>query len=56
MAGAKLSALSEVVERDCEGTTPFDRAFCFEIETGDRRLAALLAIADLMAEASRLLA
>ncbi|MCU0585771.1 MAG: YcaO-like family protein [Desulfobacterales bacterium] len=42
MAGAKLSALSEVVERDCEGTTPFDRAFCFEIETQDERLAALL--------------
>ncbi len=42
MAGARLSALSEVVERDCEGTTPFDRALCFEIETRDERLAALL--------------
>ncbi len=42
MAGARLSALSEVVERDCEGTTPFDRVFCFEIETQDERLAALL--------------
>jgi len=42
MAGAKLSALSEVVERDCEGTTPFVRALCFEIETRDERLAALL--------------
>jgi len=42
MAGAKLSALSEVVERDCEGTTPFDRGLCFEIETRDERLAALL--------------
>ncbi len=43
MAGARLSALNEVVERDCEGTTPFDRTLCFEIETGDERLAALLA-------------
>jgi YcaO-like protein with predicted kinase domain len=42
MAGARLSALSEVVERDCEGTTPFDPALCFEIETRDERLAALL--------------
>ena len=41
-AGARLSALSEVVERDCEGTTPFVRALCFEIETQDERLAALL--------------
>jgi len=41
-AGARLSALSEVVERDCEGTTPFDPALCFEIETQDERLAALL--------------
>jgi ribosomal protein S12 methylthiotransferase accessory factor YcaO len=41
-AGARLSALNEVVERDCEGTTPFDPALCFEIETQDERLAALL--------------
>jgi len=41
-AGARLSALGEVVERDCEGTTPFDRTLCFEIETQDERLAALL--------------
>jgi YcaO-like protein with predicted kinase domain len=42
MAGAKLSALCEVIERDCEGTTPFVGALCFEIETRDERLAALL--------------
>jgi ribosomal protein S12 methylthiotransferase accessory factor YcaO len=42
LAGAKLSALNEVIERDSEGTTPFDRALCFEIETQDERLAALL--------------
>lgn len=41
-AGAKLSALGEVVERDCEGTMPFDRGLCFEIETCGERLAALL--------------
>ena len=42
LAGAKLSALTEVVERDCEGTTPFDPALCFEIEARDERLNALL--------------
>jgi ribosomal protein S12 methylthiotransferase accessory factor YcaO len=42
MAGAKLSALCEVIERDCEGTTPFGRALCFEIESRDEPLAALL--------------
>jgi ribosomal protein S12 methylthiotransferase accessory factor YcaO len=42
MAGARLSALNEVVERHCEGTTPFDRRLCFEIEAKDERLAALL--------------
>jgi ribosomal protein S12 methylthiotransferase accessory factor YcaO len=41
-AGARLSALTEVVERDCEGTTPFDLGLCFEIETREPRLAALL--------------
>jgi ribosomal protein S12 methylthiotransferase accessory factor YcaO len=40
--GARLSALTEVVERDCEGTTPFNPALCFEIETRDERLNALL--------------
>jgi len=42
MAGAKLSALTEVVERDSEGTMPFDRSLCFEIETENEHLAALL--------------
>jgi ribosomal protein S12 methylthiotransferase accessory factor YcaO len=41
-AGAKLSALGEVIERDCEGTTPFEHSLCFEIETANDRLAALL--------------
>lgn len=41
-AGAKLSALGEVIERDCEGTTPFEHSLCFEIETANDRLAGLL--------------
>jgi ribosomal protein S12 methylthiotransferase accessory factor YcaO len=41
-AGAKLSALTEVVERDSEGTTPFAPELCFEIESGEPRLAGLL--------------
>jgi ribosomal protein S12 methylthiotransferase accessory factor YcaO len=40
--GARLSALTEVIERDCEGTTPFAPALCFEIESRDERLNALL--------------
>jgi ribosomal protein S12 methylthiotransferase accessory factor YcaO len=42
MAGAKLSALTEVIERDSEGTTPFTPERCFEIETHEPRLAGLL--------------
>ena len=42
MAGAKLSALTEIIERDSAGTTPFDRSLCFEIETEDQRQSALL--------------
>jgi YcaO-like protein with predicted kinase domain len=42
VAGAKLSALTEVIERDSEGTTPFLRELCFEIETQEPRLAGLL--------------
>jgi ribosomal protein S12 methylthiotransferase accessory factor len=41
-AGARLSALIEVVERDSEGTTPFAPELCFEIESGEARLAGLL--------------
>ena len=41
-AGAKLSALTEVVERDSEGTTPFAPELCFEVESGEARLAGLL--------------
>jgi ribosomal protein S12 methylthiotransferase accessory factor YcaO len=42
MADAKLRALTEVVERDCESTFPFAKKLCFEIETADERLAVLL--------------
>jgi ribosomal protein S12 methylthiotransferase accessory factor YcaO len=41
-AGAKLSALTEVIERDSEGTTPFAPERCFEIESREPRLAGLL--------------
>jgi ribosomal protein S12 methylthiotransferase accessory factor len=42
LAGAKLSALIEVIERDSEGTMPFSPALCFEIEAAESRLAGLL--------------
>ena len=41
-AGARLSALSEVIERDSEGTMPFAPGLCFEIESEEPRLAGLL--------------
>lgn len=41
-AGARLSALSEVIERDSEGTMPFAPGLCFEIESEEPRLAWLL--------------
>ncbi len=42
MAGAKVSALLEVIERDHEGTTPFDAGQCFTVESSDPRLGGLL--------------
>lgn len=41
-AGARLSALSEVIERDSVGTMPFAPGLCFEIESEEPRLAGLL--------------
>jgi YcaO-like protein with predicted kinase domain len=41
-AGAKLSALTEVIERDSQGTTLYTPELCFEIETSEPRLAGLL--------------
>ncbi len=42
LAGAKVSGLLECIERDAEGTTPFDPARCFQIASDDPELAALL--------------
>ncbi len=42
LAEAKVSALTEVIERHCEGVTPFNPAQCFDIETGDPLLSKLL--------------
>ncbi len=41
-AQARVKALLEVIERDSEATTPFTPAKCFDIETADERVAALL--------------
>lgn len=41
-AEARLSALTEIVERDAEATTPFSREGCFLLRTRDERLQALL--------------
>ncbi|MEZ4527291.1 MAG: YcaO-like family protein [Desulfobacterales bacterium] len=48
LAEAKVSALMEVIERHCEGVTPFNPAQCFDMETSDPRLSKLL---NLYAEA-----
>ncbi len=42
MAGAILSALTELLERDAEATTPYRKSGCFTLETDDPVLAALL--------------
>lgn len=42
MEAAKVSALLEVIERDSENVMPFARERCFEVETEDPALAALL--------------
>ena len=41
-AEAKLAALTEIVERDAEATTPFGREGCFVLKSRDERLQALL--------------
>ncbi len=43
MEQAKMSALLEVIERDCEGTTPYDPARCFRVEAEAPDVGALLA-------------
>lgn len=42
LAGAKVSGLQECIERDAEGTTPFDPKRCFRIASDDPDVAALL--------------
>ena len=42
MAQAKVSALLEIIERHCEGVSPFTPNRCFDLETTEPRLAALL--------------
>ncbi len=42
MDGAKVSALTEILERDAEATTPFSRARCFTLASRDRMLQSLL--------------
>lgn len=39
---AKVAALTEILERDAEATTPFCRARCFRLKSRDPRLQALL--------------
>ncbi len=40
---ARLSALLEVVERDCEATMPFDASRCFRVSSDDAEIGGLLA-------------
>ncbi|MBG0791537.1 MAG: YcaO-like family protein [Desulfovibrionaceae bacterium] len=42
MAEAKVSALTEVIERDADATMPFDPSRCFRIETDDPEVGKLL--------------
>ena len=42
MAQAKVNALLEIIERHCEGVTPFAPDRCFDIEATEPRLATLL--------------
>ncbi len=42
LAGAKVSGLLECIERDAEGTTPFNPEACFRLESDDPDVAALL--------------
>ncbi|NLI80179.1 MAG: YcaO-like family protein [Deltaproteobacteria bacterium] len=40
---AKLNAVLEVLERDCEATTPYDPAHCFRLESRDPVVGSILA-------------
>ncbi len=42
LAQAKVNALMEIIERHCEGVTPFAPDRCFDLETTEPRLATLL--------------
>ncbi|MEF2229653.1 MAG: YcaO-like family protein [Pseudodesulfovibrio sp.] len=42
MAEAKVAALTEVIERDADATTPFDPSRCFRLEADDPEIAKLL--------------
>ncbi len=42
MEGAKLAALTELLEREAEATTPFSKQSCFLLESADPQIAALL--------------
>jgi hypothetical protein len=42
LAEAKVSALTEVVERDSDATVPFDKSRCFRIDSEDPEIAKLL--------------
>ncbi|QTA81043.1 Cyclodehydratase ATP-ad Mg2+-binding domain-containing protein [Desulfonema limicola] len=42
MEEAKVSAIHEIIERDCDGTTPYNPSQCFNLETEEPKLNALL--------------
>ncbi|MDM8538978.1 YcaO-like family protein, partial [Desulfobacterales bacterium HSG17] len=42
MEEAKVSAIHEIIERDCEGVTPYNPSQCFSLEAEDSKLSALL--------------
>lgn len=43
MAGARLSALMEIIERDAEAVTPYHPSRCFRLEADDAKVAGALA-------------
>ena len=42
LAEAKVSALTEVIERDSDATVPFDKSRCFRVKSDDPEIAKLL--------------
>ncbi len=42
LAEAKIAALTEILERDSEAVTPYDRRNCFTLRANDERIQALL--------------